>query len=37
MNDKITVRPIGLTDAEAVERYAADARVAEITNIPHPF
>lgn len=37
MNDKIDIRPIELTDAEAVERYAADARVAETTNIPHPY
>ena len=37
MNDKITIRPIELSDAEAVERYVADARVAETTNIPHPY
>jgi RimJ/RimL family protein N-acetyltransferase len=37
MNDKINIRPVQLTDAEAVERYAADPRVAETTNIPHPY
>jgi RimJ/RimL family protein N-acetyltransferase len=37
MNDKVTIRPIELSDAEAVQRYAADARVAATTNIPHPY
>ena len=37
MNDKVTIRPIALSDAEAVQQYASDARVAATTNIPHPY
>src|SRR5688572_538989 len=37
MSESVVIRPIELTDAEAVQSYASDARVAATTNIPHPY
>ena len=37
MTDDIVIRPLALDDAEAVQRYASDARVADTTTIPHPY
>jgi RimJ/RimL family protein N-acetyltransferase len=34
---KITIRPIELGDAAAVQRYAADAELARTCNVPHPY
>lgn len=33
----VTIRPLQLSDAEAVQRYAADERVARTTTIPNPY
>jgi len=34
---KITIRPIELGDAAAVQRYAADEELARTCNVPHPY
>lgn len=34
---EINIRPLEYGDAEAVERYASDERVAATTTIPHPY
>ena len=34
---EVTIRPLQLSDAEAVQRYASDERVAHTTTIPHPY
>jgi RimJ/RimL family protein N-acetyltransferase len=34
---KVTIRPIELTDAGAVQRYAADEKLARTCNVPHPY
>ena len=33
----VSIRPLELTDAPAVQRYASDERVARTTNIPQPY
>ena len=33
----VTIRPLRLSDAEAVQRYASDERVARTTTIPSPY
>jgi len=33
----VTIRPIDLTDAAAVQRYASDERLARTCNVPHPY
>jgi len=34
---EVSIRPLKLKDAEAVQRYASDPRVADTTTIPHPY
>ena len=34
---QVTIRPLQLSDAEAVQRYASDERVARMTTIPQPY
>ncbi|MDE0043031.1 MAG: GNAT family N-acetyltransferase [Candidatus Poribacteria bacterium] len=34
---EISIRPLQLSDAEAVQRYASDERVARTTTIPDPY
>ena len=34
---KITIRPIELGDAAAVQKYAADEKLARTCNVPHPY
>ena len=34
---EVTIRPLQLGDAEAVQRYASDERVARMTTIPEPY
>ncbi len=34
---EVTIRPLQLSDAEAVQRYASDERVARMTTIPQPY
>ncbi len=34
---EVTIRPLRLSDAAAVQRYASDERVARTTNIPQPY
>lgn len=34
---EVTIRPLRLSDAAAVQRYASDERVALTTNIPQPY
>ena len=34
---EVSIRPLQLSDAEAVQRYASDERVAQMTTIPHPY
>ena len=34
---EVTIRPLQLGDAEAVQRYASDERVARTTTIPEPY
>lgn len=34
---EVTIRPLQLGDAEAVQRYASDERVAHTTTIPYPY
>lgn len=34
---EILIRPLQLSDAEAVQRYASDERVARMTTIPQPY
>ncbi len=34
---EVTIRPLQLGDAEAVQRYASDKRVARTTTIPEPY
>ena len=34
---EVTIRPLQLTDAQAVQRYASDERVARTTTIPFPY
>lgn len=36
-NIEVRIRPLELGDAEAVQRYASDPRVAETTTVPHPY
>jgi len=33
----VTIRPIELSDASDVQRYASDARLARTCNVPHPY
>lgn len=33
----VSLRPISLEDADAVQRYASDARLAATCNVPHPY
>lgn len=33
----VTIRPIALRDAQDVQRYASDPRIAATTNTPHPY
>ena len=34
---EISIRPLQLSDADAVQRYASDERVARMTTIPEPY
>ena len=34
---EVTIRPLQLSDAEAVQRYASDKRVTRTTTIPEPY
>ncbi|MDE0297945.1 MAG: GNAT family N-acetyltransferase [Candidatus Poribacteria bacterium] len=34
---EVTIRPLQLNDAEAVQRYASDVRLARTTTIPEPY
>ena len=34
---EVSIRPLQLSDAESVQRYASDERVAQMTTIPHPY
>ena len=34
---EISIRPLQLSDADAVQRYASDERVARMTTIPQPY
>ena len=34
---EVTIRPLHFSDAEAVQRYASDERVARTTTIPEPY
>ena len=34
---EVTIRPLRLSDAAAVQSYASDERVARTTNIPQPY
>jgi len=34
---EVSIRPLEREDAEAVQRYASDPRVADTTTIPHPY
>lgn len=34
---QVSIRPIQLEDAEGVQRYASDERVAATTTIPQPY
>jgi ribosomal-protein-alanine N-acetyltransferase len=34
---RITIRPIELSDGAAVQRYAADEKLARTCNVPHPY
>jgi RimJ/RimL family protein N-acetyltransferase len=37
MNTKVVIRPIEPTDAPDVQKYAADPRVSQTTNVPYPY
>ena len=34
---EVTIRPLRLSDAAAVQRYASDERVARTATIPQPY
>ena len=34
---KVTIRPVQLSDAIAVQRYASDEKLARTCNVPHPY
>jgi [ribosomal protein S5]-alanine N-acetyltransferase len=37
VRERITIRPLRIEDAEAVQGYASDELVSRTTNIPHPY
>jgi len=34
---QVAIRPVELSDADEVQRYASDARLAATCNVPHPY